>query len=101
MIKTGIGLVTGALIGVGAGASLWGLLAFAVAGLVAGYLAEKQVGAVEPFYWAMLVLQVVLVGVATMVIALPGTLVMIPIVMVVARFVANLIGGLVARFQKQ
>lgn len=99
MIKIVIGLITGAGFAALAGASHWGLLVFAVAGLVSGYLADKEVGAVEAFYWGMLVLQVILLAVAMFVVALPGLLVMVPLVMVISRFVANLVGGLIARFR--
>lgn len=100
MIKTVFGLIIGAIVGLIADASIWGLLVFAAAGLVSGYLADREIGTVEPFYWAMLLLQVVLLAISVLVIALPGPLVVVPLAMVIARLTANAMGWAVGRFRK-
>lgn len=94
-----IGAIMGTFLALVVGTSLFGQAGFAIFGALAGLLGAQRVGAVETFYWVMLLILVVLLGLMWVGIAIPSFLVMLPVVMMISRLVAIWGAALVARFQ--
>lgn len=94
-----IGAIAGVLLSFLVGATLLGLVGYAVFGALAGMLGAQKIGAVETFYWIMLLILVVLMGAMFMGAPVSAFLVLLPVVMMVARLVSVWGTALIARFQ--
>lgn len=94
-----IGAITGVLIALLVGASLLGLLGLALFGALGALSGALKIGAVETFYWIMLLILVVLLALMWFGVPIPVFLVMLPVVMMVSRLTAIWGTALVARFQ--
>ena len=94
-----IGAVTGALLSFVIGATLFGFLGYVVFGALSGALGAQKIGAVETFYWIMLLILVVLLALMFFGAPIPPFLVFLPVVMMVCRLISVWGSGLIGRFQ--
>lgn len=94
-----VGGLTGLVVAFLIGASFPGMIGFALFGALAGILGAMEVGAVETFYWIMLLILVVLLAAAFFGIGVSSFLIMLPVVMMVSRLIAMWTSGLVTRYQ--
>lgn len=94
-----IGAITSVLLALLVGASLLGLVGFALFGALAGLLGAQRVGAVEMFYWIMVLIQIVLLALMWFGGSIPVFLVVLPVVLMISRLAAIWGTALAARFQ--
>ncbi|MEC7288881.1 MAG: hypothetical protein VXW22_02135 [Pseudomonadota bacterium] len=94
-----IGAIMGVFIALLVGASLLGLVGFALFGALAGLLGAQRIGAVELFYWIMVLVQIILLALMWFGVSIPVFLVVLPVVLMISRLVAIWGTALVARFQ--
>ena len=94
-----IGGIAGLVISLLIGASLLGIVGYVMAGAAAGALGAAKTGAVETFYWIMLLVLVVLLALKFFGLPIPGFVVFLPVMMMLSRLIALWTTGLVARFQ--
>ncbi len=94
-----IGAITAILISFLVGASLVGTAGFALFGAVAGWSGAQKIGAIETFYWIMMLILVAMLALMFFGLAIPGFLVMLPVVMMVARLASVWGSSLITRFQ--
>ena len=81
------------------GASIWGILGYAIFGAIAGWSGGAKLGSVETYYWVMLLILAVLLGLKFFGAPISGFVVFLPVIMIITRLISAWTTALVARVQ--
>lgn len=94
-----LGAFAAAAISLLIGASVWGIVGYAIFGAIAGWSGKAKLGSIETYYWLMLLALAVFLVLKFFGAPLSGFAVFLPVIMILSRLISAWATALIAHVQ--